>query len=175
MLLLKVYEQWRGISVLGENFRAVERGRELCVVILIYLGSAFLSLCCRVMVCDGQLIFLVLCKKLDFLSLGYWWPLWGHWPRCGYTAERPCLPILPWSWLFPGTLFTDRVPWQTLTEWSGCPPLCVRIPVYLRQRKVCQTSGIWLSCERWLFFFEALPRMYSLVCQVLFMSMSPVK
>ena len=45
MLLLRVYEQWYGISFPGDHFRAVARGRKLCVLVLIYLGSAFVGLC----------------------------------------------------------------------------------------------------------------------------------
>ena len=70
MLLLRVYEQWHGISFLGDHFRVVERGRKLCVIIIIYLGSAFLSLCHRVLVCGRQLIFLVLCRKRIFFHEG---------------------------------------------------------------------------------------------------------
>ena len=153
MLLLRIYEQWHGIYFLGYHFSAVARGRKLCVIILVYLGSAFVGLCCRILVCGRQLLLLVLCRKLDCLSWGYWWNCWGHWPGCGYTAGKICFTIVLWSWLFLGTLYPDRVPWQTLNECSGFPPLCVRIPVYLRQRKVCLTSVIWLSCERWLILF----------------------
>ena len=45
MLLLRVYEQWRGISFLGDHFTAVSRGRKLCILILVYLGSSFVGLC----------------------------------------------------------------------------------------------------------------------------------
>ena len=54
---------------------------------------------------------------------------------------------------FLDTLWPDRVPWQTLTKWSGCLPLCEKIPILLCQRKVCQNSGIWFSFERWLMFW----------------------
>ena len=151
MLLLILYEQWRGISFFGDHFSALERGRKLCVIILVYLGPAFVGMCCCVLVCGRQLLFLVLCINRDCLLWGYWFPFWGHWPGFGYTAKRRCLPIVPGSWLFPGTAFTNRVPWQTLNKWSGCPSRCVRISVSLRQSKVCLTSGIWLSCERWFF------------------------
>ena len=43
--MLRVYEQWRGISFLGYHFSAVVRGRKLCVLILVNLGSAFVGLC----------------------------------------------------------------------------------------------------------------------------------
>ena len=175
MLLLIVYEKCWGILFVGDRFSAVVRGRKLYVIILVYLGSAFVGICCRVFVCGRKLIFMVLCRYSDFLSWGYWFHCWGHWPGCVYTAGRRCLPIVPWSWLFPGTLWPDRVPWQTLNKWSGCPPLCVIIPVSLIQRIVCLTSGIWLSCERWLLFFEALPRPCAMVCHVLFLSMIPVR
>ena len=45
MFMLIVYEQWRGIPFLGDHFRAVERERKLCVLILVYLGSALVGLC----------------------------------------------------------------------------------------------------------------------------------
>ena len=174
MLLLRAYEQGRVIYFLGDNFRAVSRRRKLCVITLVYLGSVFVGLWRLVLVCGRQLIFLVLCRKRDYLSGGYWCPCWGHWPGCGYTAGRRWLPIVLWSWLFLVSLWPDRVPWQTLTKWSGFPPICVRIPLSLRKRIVWLPSVIWLSFERWLLFFEALPRPCSLVCHVLFLSMSPV-
>ena len=68
MFLIRVYEQWHGISFLGENFSAVVRGRKLCVIILVYLGSAFVGLCRLVLVCGRKLIFLVLFRKRDCLS-----------------------------------------------------------------------------------------------------------
>ena len=43
MLLIRIYEQWRGISFLGDHFSVVVRGRKLCVIILVYLGSAFVD------------------------------------------------------------------------------------------------------------------------------------
>ena len=70
MLLLRVYEKWRGISFLGDHFSAVARGRKLCVLILVYLGSAFVGLCRFVLVCGRQLLFLVLCRKRDFFHEG---------------------------------------------------------------------------------------------------------
>ena len=50
MLLIRVYDQWRGISFLGDNFSAVLRGRKLYVIILVRLGSAFMGMCRRVLV-----------------------------------------------------------------------------------------------------------------------------
>ena len=158
MLLLRGYEHWRGISFIGYHFSAVARGRKLYIIALVCLGSAFVFLCPRVLVCVIQLIFLVLCKNCVFLSWSYWFLWWGHWPGFRYTAGRRCLPIVPWSWLFTGTFWPDRVPWKTLTKCSGCLPLCVKIPVSICQSKVCLTSGILFSCERWLLFFGALPR-----------------
>ena len=67
MLLLRVYEQWSGISFLRDHFSAVLRGRKLCALILVYLGSAFVGLCCSVLVCARQLIFLVLCRNSDWI------------------------------------------------------------------------------------------------------------
>ena len=68
MLLLRVYDQWCGISFLGEHFSAVARGRKLCVIILVYLGSDFVGLYSLVLVCVRPLLFLVLFIKRDFLS-----------------------------------------------------------------------------------------------------------
>ena len=62
-----------------------------------------------------------------------------------------------------------------LAKFSGFLPLCVKIPAYIHQRKVCLTSVIWFSFERWLLFFEDLPRPCSLVWHVLFQIMSPVR
>ena len=154
MLLIRVYEQWRGIYFLGDHLRAVARGIKLCVLILVCLGSALVGLCYFVQVCGIELLFMLLCIRYDCFSWGYWCPCWGHWPGCGYTAGRRCLPIVPWSWLFPDTIWPDRVPWRTLTVWSGCPPLCVRIPVSLRQSKVCLLLVNWLSFVRWLLFLK---------------------
>ena len=67
MLLLKVYEHWNGISFLGDHFSAVARGKKFCVLILVYLGSAFVGLCYFFLVCGRQLIFLVLCRRRDWL------------------------------------------------------------------------------------------------------------
>ena len=44
-MLLRVNEQWRSIYFLGDHFNAVASGRKLCVLILVYLGSAFVGLC----------------------------------------------------------------------------------------------------------------------------------
>ena len=68
MFLIKVYEQWRGISFFGDHFRAVARGSKLCVIILVYLGLSFVGMCCRVLVCGRQLLFLLFCRKRDCLS-----------------------------------------------------------------------------------------------------------
>ena len=68
MFMLRVYEQWRGIYFLGDHFSVVSRGRKSCVLILVYLGSSFVGLCSCVLVCDRQLIFMVLCRKRDWLS-----------------------------------------------------------------------------------------------------------
>ena len=46
MLLLRVYEKWRGISFLVDHFSAVARRRKLCVLILVHIGSVFVSMCC---------------------------------------------------------------------------------------------------------------------------------
>ena len=124
--------------------------------------------------CGRQFMFMVLYRKLACLSRGYWFPFLGHWPGCRYNAGRHWLLILPWSWLFLDKIWPERVPCQTLTKGSECLPFCVKIPVSLWQRRVCLTSYIWLSFERWLLFFDALPRPCTLVCHVLFLVMSPV-
>ena len=68
MLLLKGYEQWRGIYFLGDHFSAVARGRKLYVIVLVCLGSSFVFMSCCVLVRGRQLLFLVLCRKRDCLS-----------------------------------------------------------------------------------------------------------
>ena len=87
--------------------------------------------------------------------------------------RKELLDHRPMIMIVSGYTFPDRVPWQTLTVWSGCPALCVIIPVSLCQRKVCLTLVNWLSVVRWLLFFEALPIPCSLVCHLLLLSMSP--
>ena len=151
MLLLRLYEQWRGISFLGDRFSAVARGSKLCVLILFCLGSALVDRCRFVQVSGRQLIFLVFCRRGDFLSWGYWCPCWCHWPGYGYTAGRHCLPIISWSSWFLGTLWPDIVPWKTITLWSGSQPLCVIIPVSIHQRKVYLPLVNWFHL--WGVFF----------------------
>ena len=51
MLLIISYDQWHGFSFLGDHFSAVVRGRKFCVIILVYLGSAFVGLCVIVSWC----------------------------------------------------------------------------------------------------------------------------
>ena len=157
MLLIRVYEKWHGIYFLGDHFRAVVRGRKLCVLIIVHLGSAFVGLCYFYQVCGKQLLFLVLRRRRDYLSWGYWCPYWCHWPGWGYTSGRRYLPTIPLSWLFPGNIWPDRVPWQFLTIWSGFPPLCVIITLSLCKRKVCLTSVIWFSFFRWFLFLKLYP------------------
>ena len=65
MFLLRVYEQWRVIYLLGDHFSAVARGNKSCVLILVYIVSAFVGLFRFVLVCCRQLIFLVLCRRRD--------------------------------------------------------------------------------------------------------------
>ena len=45
MLMLRVYDNWRSIYFLGDHLIKVSRGRKFCVLILVYLGSAFVGLC----------------------------------------------------------------------------------------------------------------------------------
>ena len=175
MLLLRGYKQWCGIAFLVGHFRVIWRGRKLYVIVLVCVGSSFVVLCCGVLVCGRKILFLVLCRKLACLSWEYWFRCWGHWPGYGYNEGRRWLNIASWSWFVLDTLWTDRVPWKTLNEWSGCLPLCVKIPVYILQRRVCLTWGIWLSFKRWFLFFDALYSTCSLVCHALFLGMGPVR
>ena len=70
MFLLRGYEQWHGNYFVGGNFSAVARGRKFYVIVLVCLGSAFLVLCFRVLVCVRQLLFLVLCRKCVYFCEG---------------------------------------------------------------------------------------------------------
>ena len=64
MLLLRVYEQWRVISFVGDHFSAVARGRKLYVIVLVCVGSAFVVLCHCVLVCGRKFLFLVFLESL---------------------------------------------------------------------------------------------------------------
>ena len=68
MFLLRVYEKWLGISFLRDHFSAVAIGRKFYFIVLVFLGSAFVVLCHRVLVCGIQLLSLVFCIKRDCLS-----------------------------------------------------------------------------------------------------------
>ena len=175
MLMLIVYEQWRGIYFLGGRFSAVARERKLFAPVLVCLVLAFVGLCRVVQVCGRRLLFMGSCRRRGYFSWGYWCPCWGHWPGCRYNSGKRCLSNVLWSWLFLGTLWPYIVPWRTLTVWSGCPPLCVIIPVSLHQSKLCLPLVNLLSFVRWSSFFDALPRPCSLVCHVLFLNMSTVR
>ena len=70
MLMLRLYEKWRGIYFLRDHFSAVARGRKLCVLILVYLVSAFVGLFRVVHVWGRRLLFLVLCRRRDFFHEG---------------------------------------------------------------------------------------------------------
>ena len=97
----------------------------------------------------------------------YWSPFWGHWPGCGCTAGRRCLPIVPWSWLFPGTVRPDRVLWQTLTVWIGFPPLCVIIQVSLQNMKVClPLMNLVVICEVIVIFWSSTQTVFTGVSRV---------
>ena len=50
MLLIRIYEECRVISFLGNHFSAVARGRMLYVIVLFFVGSAYVVLCCLVLV-----------------------------------------------------------------------------------------------------------------------------
>ena len=65
--MLRGYDQWRGISFLGDYFSAVAIGRKLYVIILVCVGSDFVVLCRCVLVCGRQLMFLVFCRNLACL------------------------------------------------------------------------------------------------------------
>ena len=60
MLLLIGYEQWRGISFLGEIFSKVARGRKFYVIVLFYAGSDYVVMCYLALVCGRQYMLLVL-------------------------------------------------------------------------------------------------------------------
>ena len=119
MLLIRVYEQWHGTFFIGDYFSAATRGSKMCVIIIFYLGSAFVVLCRSVLVGGRQLIFLVLCRKRDCFSWGYWCPWWVEWPGCGYNTGRFCLPSIALSWLFPGTLWPDEFHGKTWPNVEG--------------------------------------------------------
>ena len=57
MLILRGYEQWSGISFLGDHFRMVARGRKLHVIVPVCVGSILVVLCCRALMCDKKLCF----------------------------------------------------------------------------------------------------------------------
>ena len=71
MLLLRGYDQWCGISFLGDHFSAVARERNFYVIVLVYVGSAYVVLCCHVLVCGRKLMVMVLGIELPCLSRGY--------------------------------------------------------------------------------------------------------
>ena len=62
--------------------------------------------------------------------------------------SKALLAYHPMIMVFLDTLWPDRVRWKTLTEWSGCLPIFVKIPASILQRIVCLASDIWFSCER---------------------------
>ena len=67
-MLLRVYEQWSGISFFGDHFSAVARGRKLSILILVYLVSSFVGMFRFALVCGRKLIFLVFFRRRDWLS-----------------------------------------------------------------------------------------------------------
>ena len=60
MLLLRRYEQWRGISFLGDHFITVGRGRNLYIIFILCVDSAYVVQCCLVLVCGRKSLLLVL-------------------------------------------------------------------------------------------------------------------
>ena len=64
MLLLRVYEQCRGLSFLGNYFSAVFRGRKLYVIVLFCVGLAYVVLCCLVLVYGRKYLLSVLYRIL---------------------------------------------------------------------------------------------------------------
>ena len=68
MLLLIVYEQWHVIYFLENNFSAEARVRNLYVIALVCVGSSFVVMCCFILICGRQLLFIVLCINLYCFS-----------------------------------------------------------------------------------------------------------
>ena len=60
MVRIRGYEQLRGISHFWDHFSMVARGRKFCVVVLFYVGSSYVVLCCLVPVCGIQYLLLLL-------------------------------------------------------------------------------------------------------------------
>ena len=76
MLLLRVYEQCRGISFLGNYFSAVFRGRKLYVIVLFCVGSTYVVWCCLVLACGRQFMLPVLYRILVFFMTVLMTLLW---------------------------------------------------------------------------------------------------
>ena len=68
MLLLRGYEHWHGISFLGYHFSAVARGKKLCVIVIFYVGSAYVDMCRRSLLCGRKSLLPLLCGMLACLS-----------------------------------------------------------------------------------------------------------
>ena len=75
MLLLRGYEQWCGISFLGDHFRTVAKGRTLYVIVLFCVGSAFVVMCHLVLVCGRQYLLPVFYRVLVFFVMRVLMPL----------------------------------------------------------------------------------------------------
>ena len=96
MLLLRGYEKGDGIYFLGNNFRAVARGRKLYVIFLVCFVSVCVSMCPRILLCGRQLIFMLLCIKLTFFHEGTD-SLAEVTDLDADTAGKRCSPIVPLS------------------------------------------------------------------------------
>ena len=75
MLLLKGYEQWRGIYFIGDHFSAVARGRKLYVIVLFCVGSVYVVLCRIFLVCGRQYLLPVFYRMLIFFVMRVLMPL----------------------------------------------------------------------------------------------------
>ena len=68
MLLLRIYEQWRGIFFLRERSSVVDRGGKLYVIFLFCVGSDYVVWCGLVLASGRQYLLPVLYRILVCLS-----------------------------------------------------------------------------------------------------------
>ena len=59
MLLIKIYEKWRGGYLFGDHFSTVARGRKLYFIVLFRVGSAYVVWCSLVLACGRQSMILL--------------------------------------------------------------------------------------------------------------------
>ena len=64
ILMLRRSDQWSGSSFLGDHFIAVERGRQLYVIVLFSVGSAYMVWCHLVLERGRQSLLTVLYRTL---------------------------------------------------------------------------------------------------------------